>query len=93
MKADRYEREREKVRASKMPAHAKAARLAHIDIREERLLERRIKRDGKKLSALRDRVAKEREARERDQARAELRRDLHRSLSRYMDLPEALDAL
>jgi hypothetical protein len=81
MKADRYEREREKVRASKMPAHLKLARLFHIDMREERLLERRIKSDGKKLNALRDRVAKEREAREREQARAELRRTLHRSLS------------
>lgn len=89
MRADRYEREREKVRASKMPAHSRAARLAHIDMREERNLERRIKRDGKKLNALRDRVAKEREARERDRARAELRQQLHRSLSRYEEYPEA----
>jgi len=88
--ADRYEKEREKVRASKMPAHSKAARLAHIDIREERNLERRIKRDGKRLNALRDRVAAEREARERDRARADLRRDLHRSLSRYEELPEGV---
>ena len=92
MKADRYEREREKVRASKMPAHLKLARLFHIDMREERLLELRIKSDGKKLNALRDRVAKEREAREREQARAELRRTLHRSLSRYEEI-EATDAL
>lgn len=90
MIADRYEREREKVRASKMPAHSKAARLAHIDMREERNLERRLKRDTKKLTQLRDRVAKEREARERDRARADLRRDLHRSLSRYEELPEGV---
>lgn len=88
MKADRYEKEREKVRASKMPAQFKAARLAHIDMREERNLERRLKRDGEKLAKLRDRVAKEREARDRDRARASLRRDLHRSLSRYEELPE-----
>lgn len=88
MTSDRYEKERDRIRASKMPAHAKAARLVHIDMREERNLERRIKRDGRKLDALRDRVAKEREARARDQARADLRRDLHRSLSRYEELPE-----
>jgi len=84
MKADRYEREREKVRASKSPAQFKAARLAHIDLRETRTLERRMKRDAKKLAQLRERA----EARERECARADLRRDLHRSLSRYEELPE-----
>lgn len=88
MKSDRYEREREKVRASKMPPHSKAARLAHIDMREER--ERTIKRSERKLAKLRDRVAAEREARERGRARADLRRTLHRSLSRYEELPEGI---
>lgn len=88
---DRYEREREKVRASKMPSHAKAARLAHIDMREERNLERRLKRDGKKLAQLRDRVAKEREARERQRIRNAMRATWHRALSRYEEeLPEGV---
>lgn len=86
MKADRYEQEREKVRASKLPPQFKAARLAHIDLREARTLERRMKRDAKKLVQLRERA----EAREREQARAELRRDLHRSLSRYEELLEGV---
>lgn len=88
MRADRYEREREKIRASKMPAHCKAARLAHIDIREERNLERTIKRSERKLSALRDRVAKEREARERQKVRDQMYRTWHRELSRYEEASE-----
>lgn len=86
MSADRYEKEREKVRASKMPTQFKAARLAHIDLREVRTLERRMKRDSKKLAQLRERA----EARARECVRAELRRDLHRSLSRYEELPEGV---
>lgn len=86
--ADRYEREREKVRASKMPAHAKAARLAYVDIKEERHLSRTIKRSERKLVELRDRVAAEREERERQRVRDEMRSTWHRALSRYEDLPE-----
>lgn len=90
MKADRYEKEREKVRASKMPAHAKAARLALVDIKEERFLLRTIKRSERKLVALRDRVAAEREERERQRVRNAMRSTWHRQLSRYEELSEGV---
>lgn len=90
MSTDRYEKEREKVRASKMPPHAKAARLALVDIKEERHLTRTIKRSERKLVELRDRVAAEREERERQRVREQMRSQLHRSLSRYEELPEGV---
>lgn len=80
MRADRYEREREKVRDSDMNDQTKLERLAMIDVREERAIERRIKRESRKLDALRRRMAQTREERQRQWVRAKLRRTLYRSL-------------
>ncbi len=88
MRADRYEREREQVRDSDMNDQTKIERLAMIDVREERAIERRIKRESKRLDALRQRMARSREERQREWVRAKLRRTLYRSLEE--DQPEGV---
>ena len=80
MRTDRYEREREKVRDSAMNDQTKLERLAMIDVREERVIERRIKRESRRLDALRQRMALTRDERQRQWVRAKLRRTLYRSL-------------
>ena len=80
MRIDRYEREREKVRDSAMNDQTKLERLAMIDVREERVIERRIKRESRRLDALRQRMALTRDERQRQWVRAKLRRTLYRSL-------------
>lgn len=93
MRADRYERERKKVRASKMPAHTKAARLALVDIKEERSLNRRIRAAERELGQLRKRreaLGVEREARQRQQLRERMYRTWHREISRYDEISEGV---
>lgn len=92
MRADRYGRARAEVHASDMNDQTKLERLAMIDVREERNLERQIKRYTKRLDDLRRRMARSREDRQRELVRATLRAKLHRSLSRYEEI-EATDAL
>lgn len=80
MRVDHYEHERAEIRASTMNDQTKLERLAMIDIREERNLERQIKRYTKRLDELRRRMARSREDRQRELVRAKLRRTLYRSL-------------
>lgn len=80
MRSDRYERDRADIRASTVSDQIKLERLAMIDVREERAIERRIKRATKQLEELRRRMARSREARHLELVRANLRTNLHRSL-------------
>lgn len=88
MTLSRINAERERVKASLMSAGAKALRLHWLDKAEEKLWRSKKQEAERRLQEIREKREAERDERERRKGAERMRRQLHRSLSRY-EMPEA----
>lgn len=90
---NQFDKARERIRASGYRPGIEAARLRFVDGQEMKFWQRRRREAEKKEREIAERIQRQRDDREQRSRDSKTARDLHRSLSRYEELPEASDAL
>ena len=84
-----FDQARERIKAQGYGAAVEASRLSFVDSQELKFWQRQKREAEKREREIRERIQRQRDEREQRKQSKKLRAQLHRSLSRYEEYPEA----